>query len=79
MRKHGHIWISGQKRHGQAYFNKWPKVDNICNNACEVFNGKIAQFIGKPILTLAEEVKRYIIKTMIANKLKLLNYPGNLA
>ena len=63
----------------KAYSSEWPKVDNICNNACEIFNGKIAQFRGKLILTSAEEIRRCIMKTMIANRLKLLNYPQYLA
>ena len=47
----------------KAYFSEWPKMDNICTNAYEVFNGKIAQFKRKPLLTLAEEVRRHIVKT----------------
>lgn len=73
------------------YLNKWPKeswtkayfsdnckVDNITNNTCEVFNSKILNYRGKPILTMAEEVRCYVMRTMSANKLKLAGRLGPL-
>lgn len=62
----------------KAYFSEHPKVDSICNNNCEVFNAKILKFRGKPILTLAEEIRCCIMKTMATNKLKLASRPGPL-
>ena len=44
----------------KAYFNKEPKVDNICNNACAVLNAKIAKYRTKSILIMAKEVRRCI-------------------
>ncbi|XP_016195104.1 uncharacterized protein LOC107636082 [Arachis ipaensis] len=74
---------------GVVYLDKWPKeawtkahfsevskVDNICNNACESFNAKIKHERSKPILTLAEEVRRIIMKSMVDNRKKLQNYQG---
>lgn len=63
----------------KAYFSEYPKADNICNNTCEVFNAKIVKFRGKPILTLAEEIRCYVMKTMANNKLKLAAHRGQLA
>ncbi|XP_072052700.1 uncharacterized protein [Arachis hypogaea] len=60
----------------KAYFSEDPKNDNICNNACESFNAKIKHERTKPILTLAEEVRRIIMKSMVDNKLKLSTYQG---
>lgn len=57
----------------KAYFSEWAKVDNICNNTCEVFNSKILKFRGKPILTMAEETRYYIMKTMST---KSSNWPA---
>lgn len=62
----------------KAYFSEWPKVDNICNNTCEVFNAKIVKFRSKPILTMAEEIRCYIMKTMSTNKMKLAGRTGPL-
>lgn len=55
----------------KAFFSESPKVDNICNNNCEVFNAKIVRYRAKPILTMLEEIRCYIMRTMSANKLKL--------
>jgi hypothetical protein len=41
------------------------------NNVCEVFNAKILNYIGKPILTLAEEVRCYVMRKKNHNKMKL--------
>lgn len=72
-----------------AYLNKWPKEswtkayfkegvksDNICNNACESFNAKILKYRGKPILTLLEEVRCYIMRTVATNKIKFKGQQG---
>ncbi|RYQ95880.1 hypothetical protein Ahy_B08g091256 [Arachis hypogaea] len=42
--------------------------------ACESFNAKIKHEMSKPILTLAEEVRRIIMKSMVDNRKKLQNY-----
>ncbi|XP_025666853.1 uncharacterized protein [Arachis hypogaea] len=61
----------------KAHFSEVPKVDNICcNNACESFNAKIKHDRSKPILTLAEEVRRIIMKSIVDNRKKLHNYQG---
>ncbi|XP_072064548.1 uncharacterized protein [Arachis hypogaea] len=60
----------------KVHFSEEPKVDNICNNACESFNAKTKHERGKPILSLAEEVQRIVMKSMTVNRLKLMNYQG---
>jgi hypothetical protein len=51
-------------------------VDNITNNTCEGFNSSILKYRGKPILTMAEEIRCYIMRTMNTNRLKLANRTG---
>ncbi|XP_025692382.1 uncharacterized protein [Arachis hypogaea] len=73
------------------YLNKWPreswtksafshspKLDNICNNACEVFNARIKEARAKPIITLLEEVRMFVMRTIAKNKVKLANHVGKL-
>ncbi|XP_072062327.1 uncharacterized protein [Arachis hypogaea] len=60
----------------KAHFSEVLKVDNICNNACESFNAKIKHERSKPILTLAEEVRRIIMNIIVDNRKKLQNYQG---
>ncbi|XP_016164956.1 uncharacterized protein LOC107607523 [Arachis ipaensis] len=62
-------WTRSQFRHN-------PKLDSICNNSCEVFNSKIKEARGKPILTLLEEVRMFVMRTMAKNKVKLDNHLG---
>jgi hypothetical protein len=60
----------------KAYFSTDPKVDNVCNNTCESFNSSINKYRAKPVLTMAEEIRCYIMRTMSANKVKLANKTG---
>ncbi|XP_072054927.1 uncharacterized protein [Arachis hypogaea] len=70
-----------------TYLNKWsryswtksqfshrPKLDNICNNACEVFNARIKEVRSKPIITLLEEVRMFVMRSIAKNKIKLNNH-----
>ncbi|XP_057718638.1 uncharacterized protein LOC130933129 [Arachis stenosperma] len=72
-----------------AYLNKWPKeswtksqfshrakLDNICNNACEVFNARIKEARNKPIITLLEEVRMFVMRNIAKNTVKLVNHVG---
>ncbi|XP_025625475.1 uncharacterized protein [Arachis hypogaea] len=43
----------------RAHYKDFPKVDNFCNNMCEVFNAATKPYRCKPVLTLLEEVRRY--------------------
>ncbi|XP_072058112.1 uncharacterized protein [Arachis hypogaea] len=47
-----------------AFFPTQPKCDNICNNACEVFNARIKEARAKPIITLLEKFRMYIMRTI---------------
>ncbi|XP_057720285.1 uncharacterized protein LOC130934766 [Arachis stenosperma] len=60
----------------RAFFSIAPKMDNICNNACEVFNSRIKEPRAKPIITLLEEVRMYIMRSIARNKVKLRNNDG---
>ncbi|XP_016206867.1 uncharacterized protein LOC107647289 [Arachis ipaensis] len=66
-----HSWTKSQ-------FSHQPKLDNICNNACEVFNARIKEARSKPIITLLEEVRMFVMRSIAKNKVKLNNYVGKL-
>ncbi|XP_072076472.1 uncharacterized protein [Arachis hypogaea] len=63
----------------KAHFSEWPKVDNVTNNNCETFNGKILKYRGKPIITMLKEVRVHIIKVMAWNKKSPSGYVGSVA
>ncbi|XP_061364293.1 uncharacterized protein LOC133307755 [Gastrolobium bilobum] len=52
----------------KAYYSHWPKCDNITNNMVEVWNAKIVNYRDKPIMTLCEELRCYIMRRMAAHK-----------
>ncbi|XP_061356202.1 uncharacterized protein LOC133300643 [Gastrolobium bilobum] len=52
----------------KAYFSHWPKGDNISNNMAEVWNAKIVGYRSKPIISLYEELRCYIIRRMAAHQ-----------
>ncbi|XP_025608001.1 uncharacterized protein [Arachis hypogaea] len=60
----------------KAYFSHGPKVDNLTNNMCEVLNSKIVNYRSKPILTMCEEIKCYLMRRMVKHK-ELLNWTGD--
>lgn len=73
-------WLEGKdkKTWSKALFSEWPKVDNITNNNCEVFNAKILGARSKPIVQMLEDVRLEVMNTMSNNKLKLERYVGHL-
>ncbi|XLU99463.1 hypothetical protein S245_013803, partial [Arachis hypogaea] len=48
----------------KAYFSHEPKVNNLTNNMCEVFNAKIVNYRSKLILTICEEIRCYLMRRM---------------
>ncbi|XP_020972458.1 uncharacterized protein LOC110269143 [Arachis ipaensis] len=63
----------------KAFFSPGPKVDNITNNMCEVWNAKIVAYRGKPILTMCEDLRCYLMRKMAAHKKKLEKHVSALA
>ena len=57
-------WLSklDQPQWTRSYFNKFPKCDVLLNNMRESFNATILEARDKPIITLLELVRRYIMK-----------------
>ncbi|XP_072054434.1 uncharacterized protein [Arachis hypogaea] len=62
----------------KVYFSHGSKVDNITNNMCEVWNAKIVEHRKKPILTMCEGLRCYIMRKMAMHK-KLEAHIGSLA
>ncbi|XP_072060522.1 uncharacterized protein [Arachis hypogaea] len=63
----------------KSHFSHWPKLDNITNNMTEVWNAKIVHYRGKPILTMLEELRCYIMRRMAQHKRVLSTYTGIVA
>ncbi|XP_072069282.1 uncharacterized protein [Arachis hypogaea] len=63
----------------KAYFSHGPKVDNITKNMCKVWNAKIVEYLEKPILTMCEDLRCYLMRKMTTHKKNLENHSGHLA
>ena len=56
------------KQWTRATFDIESKSQVLTNNMCEQFNSKILVARGKPIITMLEEIRIYIMKKMIAQR-----------
>ncbi|XP_061361615.1 uncharacterized protein LOC133305412 [Gastrolobium bilobum] len=63
----------------KAYFSHWPKCDNITKNMAEVWNAKIVAYRSKPIVSLCEELRCYIMMRMAAHQRILGTVRGKIA
>ncbi|KAL5557253.1 hypothetical protein UlMin_039489 [Ulmus minor] len=48
----------------RAYMKEFPKCNMLCNNMCEAFNSTILQAREKPVITLMEMVRNYLMGRM---------------
>ncbi|RYR09855.1 hypothetical protein Ahy_B05g078282 [Arachis hypogaea] len=60
----------------KSSFSHKSKLDNICNNVCEIFNAKIKNARAKPIISLLEKVRIFVMRIIAKNKVKLNNHIG---
>ncbi|XP_072071072.1 uncharacterized protein [Arachis hypogaea] len=68
-----------QEQWSRSRFSDWPKIDSLTSNNCESFNSTIVGLRGKSILTMLEELRFYIMKTMATHKDSLMAYTGQIA
>ncbi|XP_020972540.1 uncharacterized protein LOC110269195 [Arachis ipaensis] len=68
-----------QEQWSRSKFSEWPKVDSLTSNNCESFNSTIVGLREKSILTMLEELRFYIMKTMATHKDALMAYTGHIA
>ncbi|KAL5576670.1 hypothetical protein UlMin_018369 [Ulmus minor] len=61
----------------RAHMKEFPKCDMLCNNMCEAFNSAIVQARDKPVITLMEMVRNYLMSMMAKKReeLKKWNHP----
>ncbi|KAL0401435.1 UNVERIFIED_CONTAM: hypothetical protein Slati_4173400 [Sesamum latifolium] len=52
----------------KSHFTELPKCDMLLNNCCESFNATILDARDKPVLTLLEWIREYLIKRLQENR-----------
>ena len=51
-----------------TYFNDVVKCHVIDNNICETFNGVMLEARSKPVITMLEEIRRYVMQRMVVKR-----------
>ena len=51
-----------------AFFSDIIKCDVIDNNMCETFNGVIVEARCKPIISMLEDIRLYVMKMLVTKK-----------
>nr|GLL46783.1 uncharacterized protein LOC109174707 [Ipomoea trifida] len=59
-------WLDARdaKHYCKAYFSTFPKTDLLLNNLCESWNSTILNFRDKPLLTMCEKLRIYLMTRM---------------
>ncbi|KAK8625197.1 hypothetical protein V6N13_090072 [Hibiscus sabdariffa] len=52
----------------QAFFSDFSKCDIVDNNMCETFNGVILDTRCKPIISILEDIRVYVVRRLVKNK-----------
>ncbi|XP_072076693.1 uncharacterized protein [Arachis hypogaea] len=55
-------------------FGTWSKCDTLVNNMCEVFNSVIVDAREKPIVSMLEDIRVYIIRRWANNRDRIVEY-----
>jgi hypothetical protein len=73
---YGHLKGIKAKHWSKHDFSQIPKCDMQLNNLCEVFNSKIVEARDKPILTMCEMIRKYLMTRIVKNGEQMANYRG---
>ncbi|GMY09077.1 hypothetical protein FCV25MIE_04316 [Fagus crenata] len=73
---YGHLKGIEAEHWSKHKFSQIPKCDMQLNNLCEVFNSKIVEARDKPILTMCEMIRKYLMTRIVKNGEQMANYRG---
>ncbi|XP_031120939.1 uncharacterized protein LOC116024179 [Ipomoea triloba] len=70
-------WLAARdpKHYCRAFFSTFPKTDMLLNNLCESWNGTILSLRDKPLLTMCDKIRLYLMGRMQKNRDKMKTYP----
>lgn len=52
----------------QTFFSNAIKCVVFNNNICETFNGVLLEAIGKPIISMLEDIKKYVMNRVVVKR-----------
>ncbi|RYR38105.1 hypothetical protein Ahy_A09g043060 [Arachis hypogaea] len=62
----------------RSRFTFLSKCDSLVNNMSESFNAVLVEAREKPIVSMLEDIRVYMMTRWAANRERVLNYPGNI-
>ena len=62
----------------KSRFTPGPKCDTLLNNMSKAFNSVIVGSRAKPIVTMLEEIRVYLMERWAANRQKIAKYEGSI-
>ncbi|XP_025637216.1 uncharacterized protein [Arachis hypogaea] len=75
---HKHLNAIPPRFWSRSRFNFHSKYDTLVNNMCESFNGGIVEFREKPIVTMLEDIRVYLMTRWDVNRERIKNFNGTL-
>ncbi|KAI8535441.1 hypothetical protein RHMOL_Rhmol10G0174400 [Rhododendron molle] len=73
-------WLAKHEPHhwSRSHFNVAPKCDMLLNNLCESFNAAILDAKDKPILTMLERIRIYMIRHLVKRRASVEKWHGQI-
>jgi len=62
----------------RSRFTIRPQCDTVVNNMCESFNSVLLHTRTKPIISMLEDIRVYIMKKWASNRKKIAAYKGSI-
>nr|GMC95928.1 uncharacterized protein LOC109185560 [Ipomoea batatas] len=70
-------WLAARdpKHYCRAFFSTFPKSNMLLNNLCESWNSTILSSRDKPLMTMYDKIRLYLMGRMQKNRDKMKTYP----
>ncbi|CAK8579156.1 unnamed protein product [Lathyrus sativus] len=66
-----HLWKIPPRFWSKSKFTTGPKCDTLVNNMLEAFNSVFGDERGKPVVTMLEEIRVYLMQRWESNRQKI--------
>ncbi|XP_025694796.3 uncharacterized protein [Arachis hypogaea] len=75
---YNHLMEIPAKYWSKSRFNYFPRVDTLVNNMCECFNSVIVEAREKPIVSMLEDIRVYLMNRWSDNRQSIVTYAGEI-
>ena len=75
---YNHLMEIPAKYWSKSRFNYFSRVDTLVNNMCECFNSVIVEAREKPIVSMLEDIRVYLMNRWSDNRQSIVTYAGKI-